>query len=191
MAERWTRRNAHLLLDREPWLRVFADDVELPDGRRVDGFLRVEGLSYAMVFALTDDRQVLFLRQYKYGPDAVVLELPAGYLEPGEAPEAGARRELLEETGYGAARWEPLGSFYVDGNRGFGRAHLFLARGARAVQPAASGDLEEMRVELVPLAGVAALFDTGEVQGLAPAACAALALLRLNGADDRRPTTDG
>ena len=91
-------------------MRVYADDVLLPDGRQVEGFLRVEGRPYATIFALTDAGQVPFLRQYKYGLDRVALQLPAGYLEAGEDAEVGARRELLEETGYAAARWERLGS---------------------------------------------------------------------------------
>jgi len=58
------------------------------------------------------------------------LQLPAGYLEDGEEPEACARRELLEETGYVADEWESLGAYCPDGNRGFGQAPFFLARGA-------------------------------------------------------------
>src|SRR5579859_7442718 len=98
----WKRLGSRLLLDRSPWLRVFADDVELPDGRQVEGYLRVDGRDFAMVFAVTDEGTVPFVRQYKYGLDAVPLQLPAGYLEEGEAPEVCARRELLEETGFEA-----------------------------------------------------------------------------------------
>ncbi|HVG98991.1 MAG TPA: NUDIX hydrolase [Chloroflexota bacterium] len=175
----WKRLRATLLLDRRPWLQVYADDVELPDGRRVDGFLRIEARPYATVFAVTPDGQAVFLRQYKYGPDRVALQLPAGYLEADEAPAAGARRELLEETGYAAGRLESLGAYRPDGNRGFGCGHFFLARDARYVQAPSSDDLEEPAVELIPLADCEARMTSGEMVELAPIACVALALARL------------
>jgi ADP-ribose pyrophosphatase len=175
----WKRLGSTLLLERRPWLRVYADEVELPDGRRIDDFLRVESLEYATIFAVTEDGHALFIRQYKYGPDRVTLQLPAGYLEDGEAPEAGARRELLEETGYEAAQWESLGSYSPDGNRGFGRAHFFLARGARYVRAADPGDLEELTLHPIALADVPKLLTAGEMAETSPVACAALALVRL------------
>ncbi len=160
-------------------MRVYADDVLLPDGRQVEGFLRVEGRPYATIFALTDAGQVPFLRQYKYGLDRVALQLPAGYLEAGEDAEVGARRELLEETGYAAARWERLGAYRPDGNRGFGTAHFFLALDAHPVQAPDAGDLEDATVELVPLADCESRLLGGEMGELAPIACVALALAQL------------
>ena len=175
----WKRLRSTLLLDRSPWLRVYADEVELPDGRRIDDFLRVDSREYATIFGVTTDEHVLFVRQYKYGPHRVALQLPAGYLEPGESPEAGARREFLEETGYEAETWESLGSYVPDGNRGFGRAHFFLARNARHVRPADPGDLEEMTLHQLPLADVPSVLTSGEMVETSPVACVALALARL------------
>jgi ADP-ribose pyrophosphatase len=175
----WKRLRSRLLLDRSPWLRVFADDVELPDGRQVEGYLRVDGRDYAMVFAVTDEGGVPFVRQYKYGLDAVPLQLPAGYLEDGEAPEACARRELLEETGYEATRWESLGSYAADGNRRYATGHFFLARHARPVRAAAAGDLGEVRLEVLPLATLDGVLGSGQMQEVSAIACVALALHRL------------
>jgi ADP-ribose pyrophosphatase len=180
----WKRLRSALLLDRPPWLKVFADDVELPDGREVPGYLRVESRAYATVFAVAEGGAVLYLRQYKYGADRVALQLPAGYLEAGEAPEDGARRELLEETGYVAPHWEYLGGYRPDGNRGFGVAHFFLARDARQVQAPDAGDLEEATLCLLPLDEAEGVMASGEMVELAPIACVALALARL-----RRDTT--
>ena len=178
-SHQWRRRSTRLLLDRLPWLRVFADDVELPDGRQVDGFLRIESRPYAMAFAVTDNGEVPFIWEYKYGLDATDLRLPAGYLEADEAPEACARRELLEETGYEAATWDSLGSYVTDSNRGYSRGHFFLARQARRVRPPNAGDLAEVRVELRPLDTIERLLSSGQLQELGPVACVALALARL------------
>jgi ADP-ribose pyrophosphatase len=175
----WKRLRSRLLLARPPWLEVFADDVELPDGREVPGYLRVESREYATVFAVAANGAVLYLRQYKYGAGRVALQLPAGYLEADEAPEDGARRELLEETGYVASRWDYLGGFRPDGNRGFGVAHFFLARDAHQVQAPDAGDLEEATLCLLPLDEAEGLMSSGEMVELAPIACVALALARL------------
>ena len=177
----WKRLRARLLLDRSPWLRVFADDVELPDGRRVEGYLRVNGRDYAMVFAVTDDGSVPFVRQYKYGLDAVPLQLPAGYLEADEEPEVCARRELLEETGYEATQWKSLGSYAADGNRRYATGHFFLARHARPVRAAAASDLGDVHLEVLALAALDNVMASGQMQELSAIACVALALNQLRG----------
>lgn len=181
----WKRLRSRLLLDRSPWLRVFADDVELPDGRQVEGYLRVDGRDYAMVFAVSDEGGVPFVRQYKYGLDAVPLQLPAGYLEDGEAPEACARRELLEETGFAAPEWRSLGSYAADGNRRYATGHFFLALRAHWVRAADAGDLGEVRLEMLPLDTLDGVLASGQMQELSAIACVALALNRLRNKAER------
>jgi ADP-ribose pyrophosphatase len=106
------------LLDRSPWLRVWEEDVLLPNGHRIDGYIRSTGRDYAVVFALMQDGSAPMVRQYKHGMGETSLDLPAGYLDEGEEPLAAARRELREETGVTAETWRSLGSLVVDTNRG-------------------------------------------------------------------------
>jgi ADP-ribose diphosphatase len=174
----WRRSRSTLLLDHSPWLRVYGDDVELPDGRRIDGFLRLEAGDVALAFATTSDGNALFVRQFKPGIGRVVLQPAAGYLEPGEAPEACARRELLEETGHSGGEWELLGSFHRDGNWGMGEAYLFLARGVRHERTPEPGD-EDLRLTAVRLTEVPRLLRAGDFPEAGPALCVALALARL------------
>jgi ADP-ribose pyrophosphatase len=102
-----------------------------------------------------------------------------GYLEPGEDPLAAAQRELLEESGCIAADWFDLGRYAVDGNRGCGTAHLFLARHAKEVGQPAADDLEEMQMLLLSRTEVESALRAGEFRLLSWALTMALALLHL------------
>jgi ADP-ribose pyrophosphatase len=173
-SEEWRVLSRLELLDGSPWLRVWAETVELPGGRVVDGFYSLETSDYAVVFA-TAGEQVVVQRGYKHGPRRVALHLPSGYVEPDEDPLDAAKRELREETGYEAERWTQLGTFTSDGNRGAGRAHLFRAEGARKVAEPASDDLEEAETLLFTRAELLAALGRGEVAVLSSAATIALA----------------
>jgi ADP-ribose pyrophosphatase len=153
--------------------------VRLPSGRTADDFHTIELRDYAVIFALTSDGRVLCEESYRHGLGDVCLVLPAGFVEPGEQPAAAAQRELLEETGYASDRWQPLGSFVVDGNRGCGRAHMFLARDVRCVAEPRLDDMEELDLRLLPLAEVEAMLAGGKLRTLAAASATALALVAL------------
>jgi ADP-ribose pyrophosphatase len=188
----WQSTARRELLDGRPWLRVWAEDVQLPQGGTIEGFYTIEMPDYVMVVALTPDEQVVIVRSYKHGPRRVSISLPAGYLETGEAPLLAAQRELLEETGYVAESWSALGSFVNDGNRGSGSGHLFLARNARQVAAPQSGDHEEMQIDLLSLDDLTAALWTGDVAILSTAAAIGLALAALRaqpGSPDQRPST--
>jgi ADP-ribose pyrophosphatase len=179
----WTTRSREQLYDGRPWLTVYGDDVELPDGRTVPGFFSIEMPDHAIIVALTDDHEVVVERNYKHGPRQVCVNLPAGDLELGEDALEAAKRELLEETGYVAQAWSFLGAFVEDGNRGCGRAHLYLATGARRVAEPASGDLEEMFIDLMSLPDLFEATRRGEtpVLGIVAALGLAAEALRRDG----------
>jgi ADP-ribose pyrophosphatase len=88
-------------------LRVRVDDVRLPDGgRAVREYVQHPGA--VVMLAFSGPGEILMERQFRYPLGAHMLELPAGKIEAGEDPLLTAQRELLEETGYGAARWSYL-----------------------------------------------------------------------------------
>ncbi|MCL4535820.1 MAG: NUDIX hydrolase [Bacteroidetes bacterium] len=132
-----------------PWVHVSVERILLPDGRLVDDFYCVRLHEYAMIIARTADGQIVMERQYRHGPGAVTLLLPAGDLEPGEDALAAAQRELLEETGFTCDGWIPLGSLVVDDNRGCGKAYYFLGTNARRVAAPRPEGLEEIEIELM------------------------------------------
>ncbi|SDT83432.1 ADP-ribose pyrophosphatase [Streptomyces sp. TLI_053] len=110
----------------------------LPDGTSRDKLLRNEP-SAAAVLALTPDNKVIIARQYRPGPDAVLPELPGGFIEPGEDPATAAGRELLEETGY-KGDLELAGSCWDDAGS-TAKRWAFVARNCVRV---ADQDLDEM-----------------------------------------------
>ncbi len=125
----WKLRRSSYVVE-TPFMRLRKDEVELPDGTVIPDYFVRESDGFVVIFALTPEGRVLLGREYRYGCDAIGLELPAGNISPGEDPAACARRELREETGYEAASIEAIGSWYAEPVRSSARAHAFLARGA-------------------------------------------------------------
>jgi ADP-ribose pyrophosphatase len=82
-----------------------------------------------VILPLVEGDRICLIRNYRIAVGRTLLELPAGTLEPGEAPLATARRELEEETGYRAARIEPLLEFFMSPGILNERMHLFVATG--------------------------------------------------------------
>jgi 8-oxo-dGTP pyrophosphatase MutT (NUDIX family) len=142
------RLRASTFVVNTPYLRLRSDEVELPDGTIVPDYFVRESDGFVVVFALTPGGQVVLVRQYRYGSDDIHLELPAGMIDAGEDPQACARRELGEETGYSVERLEPIGFYYPEPVRSTSRGHLFVATGARQTLERKLDPTEAIEVEL-------------------------------------------
>ena len=114
-------------------LRVELDRAQEPVGPHEYGpVVRREVVRHpgaVAVVAMTPDRKLVLVRQYRYAARRFLLEIPAGTREPGEDPEDTARRELREETGYSARTLRRLGSFFSAPGFCDEVIHLFLADG--------------------------------------------------------------
>ncbi|MGB0619483.1 MAG: NUDIX hydrolase [Myxococcota bacterium] len=106
------RNDEEIPVTRAKSIEVTTEIVDLPNGRRVE-FDLVRHPGAAAVVPFMDDGRVLLIRQFRFATGGEILEIPAGKLDPGEAPEACAARELEEETGYRAGRLERLGSIWT------------------------------------------------------------------------------
>jgi ADP-ribose diphosphatase len=92
----------------------------------------VEHPGAAVIFPVHSDGGIVLVRQFRHAVGQTLLELPAGTLEPGEAPEACAARELMEETGFRAGKLDPLGIVYSSPGVLGEAMHFFLARDLQA-----------------------------------------------------------
>jgi ADP-ribose pyrophosphatase len=174
--ENWKTLSRTTVLDRGKFLRVEDHVVQLPDGQIITGWPWVITPDYINVVAITTFGKYLIFRQTKYSVEGTSLATVGGYLEPGEEPLPAAKRELLEETGYAAEEWQPLGSFAVDGNRGAGNAHFFLATDAHPVAAIDADDLEEQDLLLLSRNELEEALNAGEFKLLAWTTIVALAL---------------
>jgi ADP-ribose pyrophosphatase len=175
----WKTLSRETLFKFNKFLRAEKHTIELPNGRVIEDWPWLVTPDYVNVAVITRNGKYLCFRQTKYSVDGTTLAPVGGYIEPGEDPLAAARRELLEETGYQAPHWTHLGTYVVDGNRGAGKAHLFLAQDAVWVNVPHADDLEEQELLHLTRAEIEAALIAGEFKVLAWPAVMALALLQL------------
>ena len=176
----WETLKRTLLLDRSPWMQVFEDDVRLPDGRIIEGYLRLETSGYVMIVPVRPDGHIGLVRSYKRGVDGVDIQPPAGVLEPGEDPLEAAKRELKEELGCMATTWYELGDVVLSGNYFAGYAHFFLATGCREIAEPDSGDLEEQEVIWLPLEETRRSWSEGDFHQVGAVAALGLAFQKID-----------
>ena len=142
-------------------LRINCDRVRLPDGSEATREYIVHP-GAAMVIPILPDGRLLMERQYRYPIGRVMLEFPAGKLDPGEDPLRTAQRELLEETGYTAEHWEWLAGVHPVISYSTERIEIFLATGL--TQSRAQLDPGEFLETLaIPFAEAYAMMKADEV----------------------------
>jgi len=171
----WTVRSSTYRVN-EPFLRVRSDTVELPDGTVIENYFVRESRGFAIVAALTPDRRMVLVRQYKHGIAQIVLELPAGMIDPDEAPEACAIRELAEETGYAGDPPRLLRTLFADPTSSNASFHVFLIENAVPKFAQSLDTTEEIVVETVTIADLHAAVRDGRIASGSQVAAAYVAL---------------
>ena len=145
---------------------VFTDILEEPDGHRhIKDVVRHNG---SVVMLAVDERtnpadpDIILERQYRHAAGQYLIELPAGSLNPGEAPLAGAKRELIEETGFRARKWTLLLRYFASPGFLGEWMQIYLARDIR--EGTATPELDE-HIEIIrmPLSQIMKLIGEGKI----------------------------
>lgn len=144
------------------YLTFRQDLVELVNGRQATRDIVLHPGAVAIV-AITDQEEIVLVRQFRYPVQEILHEIPAGKLDPGEDPLICAKRELAEETGYVAEKWTKLTSFYTVPGFCNETIHLFLAQDLQE-KPAHPDEDELIESYKVPLTKALEKVTTGEIK---------------------------
>ena len=159
------RRRSRARSYANPWIEVFHDEVDRPDGSPgIYGV--VHFLSAAVGVVATDDvGRLLLVGQHRYALDEYSWEIPEGGVGADEPLEEGARRELREETGYEADRWRHLCRITVSNSVTDERGAIFVATGLHAGAATPDGT-EDLAIRWATLDEVIAEIDAGQIHDL-------------------------
>lgn len=179
----WEVLDRKIILDAQPWLKVWLEKVRLPDGHMIPDYYKLSLPNASVVVPVTDEGEVFILRQYKHGLGATVWGLPGGFCSGEETSLECAKRELLEEIGCEAEEWIDLGGYAHDASRGEGCLHVFLAKKAFKVSQPNNSDFEEYQIQRAPMANVLQLVRNKQmnVMGFVGAVLLAHLYLQYNG----------
>ena len=131
-------------------------------GREHD-FHLLDSPDWVNVIPLTEDGEVVLVKQFRFGIRESSLEIPGGMLEEGDTPAGAAVRELLEETGFGGDEPEYLGFVHPNPAIHTNRCYTYLVRNAVYRQPPKQDSTEDVEVEIVPLKEIPGLIRSGAI----------------------------
>ena len=159
----WKTLSSEVVFDQGE-IKIRKDVCLLPDGTiKQEKFVR-EDRDVAIVFCLTRNQEVVFVRQYRHGIQQITIELPAGRQSRHDISlEDTARRELLEETGYSGEACQQLALWFSNAPASTGRIGIFCVPVADKVAAPKHNPGEVTEVMFVPLAGVKQMVDRGEL----------------------------
>ncbi len=157
----WKVLSERVVLERK-WLTITEQRVALPRDVELE-FHLVSSPDWTSVLALTPEREVVVVEQYRHALGGISRELPAGVIDPGETPLQAAKRELREETGYASEDWRVLSVVRTEPVRHTNSAHFFFAADAVRTQDPTPMEDESIQVRLAGTEELLRWVDNGEV----------------------------
>ena len=158
----WTRASSREIAD----CRVFKvrEDTSRRDSDGSEAtFFVVENPDWSNVVAITKDRDVVLIEQFRHGVEGMVIEIPGGMVDEGEDPLAAASRELTEETGYTPGKIVEIGKSFPNPAIQNNTIHHFLALDCEKTTESAFDDHESISTHLLPLSKLDSLVHNGDI----------------------------
>lgn len=149
--QKWTVLDSKYLI-KKPWATLRVDKLRMPNGNIKEEYYVLEYPTWVNMVAITEQDTILFVKQYRHGVGEVLVELPAGVVEPREDPTVAARRELLEETGYAFDSIEYICKLHANPATSGNLTYTYLLRGGKKIQeqdldPGEDIEVLEMSIE--------------------------------------------
>ncbi|GLR15541.1 NUDIX hydrolase [Portibacter lacus] len=160
----WKVLSSKYIAKDPPWFTTRVDKVELPNGEILDNYYVLEYPDWAIALALTEDDKFIFVEQYRHAYGTVSMELSAGVIDDDDPdPLFAAKRELLEETGYGGGQWEFFAKTCANPGTHTNTAFIYLAKGVKRIKDQDLDRTEDINVKLLTKEDVLGLLEKNEI----------------------------
>ncbi len=161
--EKWKTLESEYLIKR-PWLTARRDKVLLPTGVVHDEYYVLEYPTWINVIAITKDGKFVMVEQYRHGLQEIFTELVAGVAEKGEEPLQAAKRELMEETGFGGGEWVLNTVICANPGSQNNLTYSYIATGVEKVGSQHLDETEDVSVKLLTEAEVYEMLENDQVK---------------------------
>ena len=158
-------------LSKHIYFNARKDSYQTSQGKIVDPYFVVELPTSACAMAITEDNEVLLIKQYRYAVNEMMLEIPGGFIDAGEQPMQAIERELLEETGYSFSSFHYLGITTANPGLLNNFTYMFLALGGKKTAAQSLDVNEEIEIILKPIEEIKAMLLHNEIKQSMHALC--------------------
>jgi len=141
----WKRLNRKTIYD-TPYMKVYEDTVQTPQGVIVDDYSLTKKPDVVMIVTTDTENNLIIEKEYKYAANKTFFTIPAGHMEEGESPLEAAKRELLEETGYGNGEFTLISTLYEYPTKDMHKVYVVRATNVELISEKKWDETESLEV---------------------------------------------